>query len=99
MESVVSVLAPVTVNLHIKDYQITRLPHLMGFIVEGRPAGGGMLDIRWLLDQLAAFGRCRTAVLELWTPPEIVISETIAKEEGWASQSVQHLRPFFVAKA
>ena len=99
LESVVSILAPVTVNLHIKDYQITRLPHLMGFIVEGRPAGGGMLDIGWLLDQLAPFGRCQTAVLELWTPPELVISETVAKEEAWAFQSVHYLRPFFVAKA
>src|SRR5688572_21746213 len=39
LETVVTALAPVTVNLHIKDFHIARVPHLMGFTVEGRPAG------------------------------------------------------------
>jgi sugar phosphate isomerase/epimerase len=99
LATVVSELAPLTVNLHIKDFHIARLPHLMGFHVEGRPAGAGMLDIRWLLEQLAPFRRCKTAVLELWTPPETDLERTIAKEEAWAEQSLDYLRPMFPVPA
>ncbi len=97
LATVVAELAPWTVNLHIKDFQIVRLPHLMGFQVEGRPAGGGLLDIPWLLAELGRHGRCETAVLELWTPPEPTLEDTIAKEEDWAGQSMAHLRPLFAS--
>ncbi|HXG48102.1 MAG TPA: TIM barrel protein [Methylomirabilota bacterium] len=96
---VVGTLAPFTVNLHLKDFQIARVPHLMGFTVEGRPAGAGMLDVPWLLEQLAPFGRCRTAVLELWTPPEADLASTIAREESWVEQSLNYLKPLFKARA
>ena len=95
LATVVTELAPLTVNLHIKDFQIARVPHLMGFTVEGRPAGAGMLDVPWLLQQLAPFNRCETAVLELWTPPEPDIERTVVKEEAWAAQSLEYLRPLF----
>ena len=64
LEAVVSVLAPLVVNLHVKDFHIARLEHLMGFTVTGRPAGAGMLNVPWLLARLEAAPRCRTAVLE-----------------------------------
>jgi len=95
LETVVAALAPITVNLHIKDFHIARVPHLMGFTVEGRPAGQGMLDVPALLKQLAPTGRCETAVLELWTPPEPLLEDTIAKESAWAGQSLDFLKPFF----
>ena len=95
IEHTVATLAPLAVNLHIKDFHIARLPHLMGFHVEGRPAGGGMLPVPWLLEQLAPFHRCETAVLELWTPPEPDLGRTIAKEKAWAAQSLEYLRPLF----
>lgn len=98
LTTVIGELAPLTVNLHIKDFQIIRHPHLMGFTVEGRPAGAGMLDIRWLIDQLAPFKRCDTAVVELWTPPESDIERTVAKEEAWAAQSLAYLRSVFTTK-
>jgi sugar phosphate isomerase/epimerase len=95
IDIVAAVLAPATVNLHIKDFSIERFPHLMGFSVSGRPAGGGLLDIPSVLKQLAPFGRCATAVLELWTPPEAELEHTIAKEAAWAAQSIAHLKPLF----
>lgn len=98
LATVIGELASLTVNLHIKDFHIHRLPHLMGFTVEGRPAGGGMLDVPWLLEQFAPFKRCATAVLELWTPPESDIQRTIAKEEAWAVQSLEYLKPLFTTK-
>jgi sugar phosphate isomerase/epimerase len=95
IEAVVPVLGPLTVNLHIKDFHIARVPHRMGFVIEGRPAGEGLLDLPRLLRQLAAFPRCATAVLELWTPPEPRLEDTITKEAAWAGQSLRFLKPLF----
>lgn len=95
LETVLEQLAPFTVNLHIKDFHIARVPHLMGFTVEGRPAGQGFLDVPAVLKRLKSCGRCETAILELWTPPEQLIEETVAKEAAWAGQSLAFLKPFF----
>jgi sugar phosphate isomerase/epimerase len=95
LQTVLGALARLTVNLHIKDFHIERVPHLMGFSVSGRPAGSGFLDLPALLKQLAPFGRCHTAVLELWTPPESDIERTISKESAWAVQSLEYLRALF----
>lgn len=95
LEWVVDRLAPYTVNFHVKDFGITRLPHLMGFVVEGRPAGQGMLNLPWVLDQLARYGRCQSAVLELWPPPEPDPAATLAKEARWAEESVGYLKGYF----
>lgn len=95
LDTVLRELAPLTMNLHIKDFSITRVPHLMGFNVEGRPAGDGMLDIPRLLKSLSTSARCETAVLELWTPPEPNLDLTRAKEEAWAAQSLAYLKPLF----
>ncbi|MFN4147545.1 MAG: sugar phosphate isomerase/epimerase family protein [Runella sp.] len=92
LEWVTQILAPYTVNLHIKDFTIRRLPHLMGFVVEGRPAGQGMLRLEWLLEQLLPYRRCQSAILELWTVPETDPILTRQKEEEWAIQSVNYLK-------
>ena len=95
LQTVLDALAPFTVNLHIKDFHVQRVPHLMGFTVSGRPAGDGLLEIPLLLKQLAPFDRCHTAILELWTPPEAEVAQTIAKESTWAVQSVEFLKSCF----
>jgi sugar phosphate isomerase/epimerase len=91
-EAVVTTLAPWVVSLHVKDFQIRRADHQMGFVVEGRPAGQGCLEVPWLLEQLRAAGRRPNAILEQWPPPEATIGETIAKEMAWARQSISYLR-------
>lgn len=90
-EVVIETLAPYTVNLHIKDFDICREPHNMGFRITGAPAGRGKLDIPGLLRQLKAHGRCQTAVLELWPPPEPTTEQTVAKERRWLSESAAYL--------
>jgi len=99
IDTVLAALAPLAVNLHIKDFHIERVPWLMGFWVTGRPAGRGFLDVPALLAQLAPFGRCHTAILELWTPPEAQLADTIAKEAAWAAESLDFLRPLFTQSA
>lgn len=90
-------LAPITVNLHVKDFVIRRVPHAMGFVVEGRPAGRGMLEVAALRDAIAPHGRCRTAILETWTPPEADLASTLAKERAWAEESIAYLKPLFAS--
>lgn len=95
-EVVVAALGPHTLSLHVKDFQIRRVPHAMGFVVEGEPAGRGRLDVPWLLSELRSFGRDPNALLELWTPPEATASATIAKERRWARESIDYLRSCLV---
>ena len=92
--AVVDTLGPLTVNLHFKDFTIFRAGHMMGFTIEGRPAGQGRLDAPWLLGELKRHGRNCNAILELWTPPEDTLEATIAKELRWAEESIAFLRSF-----
>lgn len=89
---VIDTLAPLAVNLHVKDFAIERPSHKMGFVVEGRPAGRGRLDIPRLFDALGGKGRDITAVLELWTPPARSVAATVEKERQWAQESVAYLQ-------
>jgi hypothetical protein len=65
---------------------------MMGFTIEGRPAGQGRLNVPWLLEELGALGLDPNVILELWTPPEKTLPATIAKEDAWAIASVEYLR-------
>jgi len=90
IETITSLLAPYTFNLHIKEFIVERHPHMMGFSIEGRPVGQGQLPLGWMLEQLGS--QCQSAILESWTPPEDNIEESMAKEEKWAMQSIEYLK-------
>ncbi len=92
LAEVVKTLAPYTVNLHLKDFGIRRLPHQMGFQIDGRPAGQGMLNVPWLMAQVGQYGRCQTAILEQWVVPEAEQAATLAKEAAWAETSMHYLK-------
>jgi sugar phosphate isomerase/epimerase len=92
VETVLEVLGPRTVNLHIKDFEIFRPRHQKGFIIEGRPAGQGRLDIPRLLERLRSLGRDPNAILELWPPPKADSAAAAANEAIWAAESVSYLR-------
>lgn len=89
-EEVVRALAPLAVNVHVKDFTIERHPHQMGFEIVGTVAGEGRLDIPFVVAQANRFG-ARTAALELWTPPEARLEDTIRKEEEWVRRSIRYL--------
>ena len=90
LHEVVELLAPMTVNLHIKEFTIKRMSHMMGFRIEGLPAGEGMLNVPWLIERVG--DRCRSAILELWTPPDEGLEDTIKKEDDWARKSIAYLK-------
>jgi 3-oxoisoapionate decarboxylase len=91
-EIVIDTLAPYTVNLHIKDFDIRRADHNMGFTIFGTPAGKGRLEIPKLIKQLGEYGKCNTGVLELWPSPEVTAEATIAKERSWVGESALYLK-------
>lgn len=89
LEEVVTTLAPHTVNLHVKDYRVTRLAPLgLGFMVEGVPAGQGAVDWGWVLGQLSPEV---TLSLELWPPSRATLAETVALEQAWLKSSMAYL--------
>jgi sugar phosphate isomerase/epimerase len=91
-EVVIDMLGPYVVNLHVKDFSIRRVDHNMGFVLEGTPAGSGMLDVPNLLQRLKQFGRDFNAILELWPAPEADLDATLRKEQAWIGESIQYLR-------
>jgi 3-oxoisoapionate decarboxylase len=93
-EVVVDVLGPRTINLHLKDYMVYRHSYLFGFTIDGRPAGQGQLDVPWLLQRMKDLGRDPNVILELWTPKQSSLPETIALEERWAAASVDGMRRY-----
>lgn len=94
LETVIDKLAPLTVNLHVKEFFVKRVFHQMGFVIEGCPLGEGMLPTRELVQKVSP--RCRSAILEQWTPPEETIEKTIEKEARWAELSIKQLKNILV---
>jgi sugar phosphate isomerase/epimerase len=97
VDQVLDALADLVINVHIKEFSVRRLPHRLGFLVEGAPAGRGMLDIPALLRRLEATGRRMSAILEQWPPPEATLEASVAKEAEWAAESIRYLRTLLPA--
>jgi sugar phosphate isomerase/epimerase len=95
-QQVVKTLARHTMCFHIKDFVVQRAWHRMGFIVEGRPAGEGQMDLPWILGELKSVKADPNAVLELWTPDQADIEATRAMEQLWAEQSIRYLRQYIL---
>jgi 3-oxoisoapionate decarboxylase len=92
LATVLRVLGPWVVNLHVKDFCAHRLPHKKGFLIEGCPAGTGLLHIPRLLDDLRGLSRDPNVILEFWPPPENSVEASAVKEDVWARESVAYLR-------
>ena len=91
---VTETLAPYTICLHHKEFTVQREWHMMGFRVEGRPAGTGLLDTPWLLKTLDRAGATYNVILEVWPPEQKTLAETIALENLWVEESIPYLRRF-----
>jgi len=89
--AVIEDLLPLAASIHIKDFDIRRVEHRMGFVVEGTSAGHGRLDIPGLVAGARAAGRDPSVVLELWTPWRGGVEETVELERAWARESMSCL--------
>jgi sugar phosphate isomerase/epimerase len=93
---VTEILAPYTICLHHKEFIVQRVWYMMGFTVEGRPAGTGQVDTPWLLDTLDRAGAHYNVILEVWPPEQPTIEQSIALEDKWVRESISYLRQFIV---
>lgn len=91
-QTVIQDLSPYVINLHLKDFAITRVDHQMGFMVLGRPAGYGRLDIDGLIQTIRNSQRDSNVILELWTPFTETVEKTIILERQWLEQSLHYLQ-------
>jgi 3-oxoisoapionate decarboxylase len=89
---VVETLAPLTINLHLKDFVVRRIPAQLGFVVEGVPTGQGVLDVPDIIRRLPA--DC-SITHEQWTPFQVNIEETCALESRWTDDSIAYLHSLF----
>lgn len=89
---VVDILGPNTANLHVKDFVIERADHKLGFSVTGCPLGEGLLDLPWILQRLAEFGRYPHLILEQWVPYPCDIRRALHMEDKWAKKGVEYLK-------
>jgi len=94
LDYVITELAPYTVNLHMKDFKIQRLNHMMGFEILGTPAGKGQMDLNYTLSKIRQHGKDPNVILELWTPYAGDINSTVQKEKYWADQSIEYLKNY-----
>lgn len=81
--------------LHVKDIRISRLGTRMGFLVEGCPAGQGIVDLEDTIRSLEAAGVSRaglSVILEQWPPEQPDIEQTLMLERQWAQASFQHMQ-------
>ncbi len=93
-EETIKMLAPYTINLHLKDYEITPDPYGVGFRIHGTPLGQGRAPIPWILDQLTHCPADMSVLLEHWLPLGAGLEEARAQEQPWIEQTVAAAKEF-----
>ncbi|MFV0333281.1 MAG: sugar phosphate isomerase/epimerase family protein [Tropicimonas sp.] len=93
-EETIALLAPYTINLHLKDYVIDPDPYGVGFRICGVPLGTGRADIPWILDQLAHCDADMSVIVEHWLPLGASLEEAMAQEQPWLDRTVAAARDF-----
>jgi len=99
-ERVVEMLAPLTVNLHIKDFVIEPSSTQDGLRSKGGTAGAGRLAIPWLLEQMPHDNNVST-ILEQWPPPQesVEANHCDGAEMGGAGASIPPLVWLYVGQS
>lgn len=80
------VLAPYTINLHLKDYEIVPDSYGVGFTITGRPLGEGRTDIGAVLAALTKRPDM-SVILEHWLPYDDTLSSMRTREADWFRKS------------
>lgn len=78
----------IALNFHCKDYTIKRKSSMLGFDVEGCPAGEGLLDLALAQKYFSDI----SWIVELWTPWQGDIESTMELENDYAIKSLENLR-------
>lgn len=84
----VKMLAPYTINLHLKDYEITPDPYGVGFRIHGTPLGEGRAEIEEILGALSHCPDDMSVILEHWLPQTNDMEATRHLEHQWLKRTV-----------
>lgn len=88
----IEMLAPLAVNLHLKDFRIALDPHGVGCAIVGTPLGAGEMDIGRVLQTLESVGRQVNVILEHWLPWQGSFEQSRRAELEWLQQTVSAAR-------
>lgn len=91
-EEILRNLSSHAISVHLKDFAVERIEHLMGFAFRGRPVGEGRLPLKELFTTLAQIGRHPNVIVEHWAPFGGTLEKTLQLEDEWAGRSVGFLR-------
>ena len=86
----VEILAPHTINLHLKDYVIQPDPYGVGFSIHGTPLGTGRTDIGAVLDAVGR--RDMSVIYEHWLHWPGSFEAARQVELDWTGASVERLK-------
>lgn len=89
---VVERCAPVTVNVHVKDFAFTRAPGWVGFTYSGARFGDGALDYEHLVRTVRPVERGLSQIVEHWVTWPGSIEEAVAIESEWTDHAARALR-------
>lgn len=86
-DETIGILAPSTINLHLKDYAVIPDPYGVGFVIHGTPLGEGRSDCPAVLDALDNLNDM-SVILEHWLPHGGDLATACKNEHIWLEKSV-----------
>lgn len=84
--------APLTRNIHAKDFAFARQDGWVGFTYSGAPMGEGLHDYPHLLATVRPEERGVNQIVEHWLPWQGDPDTTVRTEQEWTSTALEYLR-------
>lgn len=84
--------APLTRNIHAKDFAFARQDGWVGFTYSGAPMGEGLHDYPHLLDTVRPDERGVNQIVEHWLPWQGDPGTTVRTEQEWTTTALEYLR-------
>jgi sugar phosphate isomerase/epimerase len=89
---VVERCAPLTKNIHAKDFAFARQDGWVGFTYSGAPMGEGLHDYPHLLRTVDPDARGINQIVEHWLPWQGDAATTVSTEAHWTRTALEYLR-------
>lgn len=90
--STIDLAAPLTRNLHVKDFAFSRQAGWVGFTYAGARLGEGLLDYDYLVEQVRPYERGINQIIEHWLVWQGDSETTCRVEDDWTLHNLAYLR-------
>ncbi len=91
-QSTIDLAAPLTRNLHVKDFAFSRQAGWVGFTYAGARLGEGLLDYDYLVEQVRPYERGINQIIEHWLVWQGDSETTCRLEDDWTLHNLAYLR-------